>query len=213
MATEQKLSRKERNRLRHKDEILNSALTLFAEKGYPNVSMQEIADAAEFSVGTLYNLFASKDALLDELLDRNTRLVMASILAVLDGPGNEAERLRDLFRYLPDLMETHAAFTKVHFAEVGPCSAGRFGKEGPAAEFRTVVDAKVAEIIAAGVEKKLFRAVDPVITAKAIHAIIENLAFEIVSNFDRAAVEDVYAKAEQLFLDGLLLPGGPDEDH
>ena len=211
MATAHKLSRKERDRLRHRDEILQAALTLFAEKSYPNVSMQEIAETAEFSVGTLYNLFESKDALLDELLDRNTKLVMASILAVLDGPGNEAERLRNLFRHLPDLMETHAAFMKVHFAEVGPCSAGRFGQEGPAAAFRTVVDAKVAEIVAAGVEKRLFRAVDPVITAKAIHAIIENLAFEVASDFDRVAVEDVYAKAEQLFLEGLL-PAGKDGD-
>jgi hypothetical protein len=109
-------------------------------------------------------------------------------------------------------METHAAPIKVHFAEFGPCSAGRSRKRPAKNEFRAVLDAKVAQIVAAGVEKNLFRAVDPVITAKAIHAMMETMAFEAASDFDKTAVIDTCRKAEQLFLDGLLLPGRRDDD-
>jgi len=49
----EELSRRERERLRHKQEILSAALRLFSAKGFHKVSMQEIASAAEFATGTL----------------------------------------------------------------------------------------------------------------------------------------------------------------
>lgn len=212
MIQEEKLSRRQRDRLRHRDEILAVALRLFSERGYHNVSMQEVAEAAEFSVGTLYNLFESKDALLDELMASNTQKIIADILAILDGPGDEVERLRTLFRRQPELMEGHAAFIKFHFAEVGCYTAGRMQKGTPKDEFRIVLDARLSQLIASGVENNRFRAVDPMVTAKAIHAFMESMAFEIAGRFDKEAVVDVFAKAEQLFLDGLLLPGGREND-
>jgi len=212
MTQQEKLSRRQRDRLRHRDEILAVALRLFSERGYHNVSMQEIAETAEFSVGTLYNLFESKDALLDELMTNYTQKIMADILAVLDGPGDEVERLRALFRRQPELMGRHAAFIKLHFAEVGCYTAGRAQKGTPKDEFRIVLDARLSQLIASGVENNRFRAVDPMVTAKAIHAFMESMAFEVSGHLDDGAIAETFAKAEQLFLDGLLLPGGQDND-
>ena len=204
-AKAEKLSRRERDRLRHKDEILTAALRLFSEKGYHNVSVQEVAEAAEFSVGTLYNLFESKEALLDELMATNTKRVMDDIMAILDGPGDEVERLRSLFRSQPKWMGRHAAFLKLHFAEIGLCTAGRSRSEMAKDEFRTVTDAKVSQLIASGIKKGMFRTVDPLTAAKAIHAFMESMVFEIAGRFDEEEVVNVFTKAEQLFLDGLLL--------
>lgn len=204
-AQAEKLSRRERDRLRHKDDILTAALRLFSEKGYHNVSVQEVAEAAEFSVGTLYNLFESKEALLDELMATNTKRVMDDIMAILDAPGDEVERLRSLFRSQPEWMGRHAAFLKLHFAEIGPCTTGRSRSEMAKDEFRTVADAKVSQLIASGIRKGMFRAVDPLTAAKAIHAFMESMVFEIAGRFDKEEVVDVFVKAEQLFLDGLLL--------
>ena len=52
-----KLSRREREKLRHRKEMLDAALKLFSEKGFHNVSMHEIAQKAEFAIGTLYKFF------------------------------------------------------------------------------------------------------------------------------------------------------------
>ena len=210
MIQKEKLSRKQRDRLRHRDEILAAALGLFSERGYHNVSMQEVAETAEFSVGTLYNLFESKEALLDELMASNTQKIIAAILGILDGPGDAAKRLRILFRRQPELMEEHGAFIKLHFAEVGPYAAGHAHTGAAKDEFRIVLDTRLSQLIASGVEKHLFRDVDPMITAKAIHAFMESMAFEIAGRFDKEAVVEMFAKAEQLFFDGLLLPGGPE---
>jgi TetR/AcrR family transcriptional regulator len=58
-----KMSRKEREtRLRQKI-IIEAAEELFLQQGYDNTSMDEIAHKSEFSKGTLYNYFKSKEDL------------------------------------------------------------------------------------------------------------------------------------------------------
>jgi len=52
-----KLSRKEREKLWRRGQILETALDLFSENEYHNVSMREIARKAEFATGTLYKFF------------------------------------------------------------------------------------------------------------------------------------------------------------
>ncbi len=55
-----RLSRKEREFLRRRNEILQTAESVFSEKGFLSANMEEIAAKAEFSVGMLYRFFRSK---------------------------------------------------------------------------------------------------------------------------------------------------------
>lgn len=64
----QMLSRKERERMRHRQDIIDAALSLFSERGYHEVTMQDIAVKAEFGTGTLYNFFASKKEMLAAII-------------------------------------------------------------------------------------------------------------------------------------------------
>ena len=66
------LSRKEREYLARKDEILNSAQKLFAERGFSRTTIQDISRESEFAVATLYNFFKSKDELYSALVERKT---------------------------------------------------------------------------------------------------------------------------------------------
>ncbi len=66
------LSRKERERLFKRYEILNSAVKLFAKKGYDGTKLEDIAEAAEFGKGTIYNYFETKEDIYLEIIDRVT---------------------------------------------------------------------------------------------------------------------------------------------
>jgi TetR/AcrR family transcriptional regulator, repressor of fatR-cypB operon len=67
---EVQLSRRERERIARRDEILSAARAVFAEKGFSRATLDEIAARAEFGKGTLYNYFeGGKDALLIAVLD------------------------------------------------------------------------------------------------------------------------------------------------
>ncbi len=59
----EKISRKERETQLRKQIILEAAEKLFLSKGYEETTMDEIANEAEFSKGTVYKYFFSKDEL------------------------------------------------------------------------------------------------------------------------------------------------------
>ena len=57
------IERKEREKEHRKEEILDAAQKVFFEKGLTNATMDEIAEAAELSKGTLYLYYKSKEDL------------------------------------------------------------------------------------------------------------------------------------------------------
>jgi len=67
------LSRKERERLLKKAEIINSGIKLFACNGYEGTTLEDIAEAAEFGKGTIYNYFSNKEELFISIIDEITK--------------------------------------------------------------------------------------------------------------------------------------------
>jgi AcrR family transcriptional regulator len=203
--TAAKLTRKEREKLRHKEEILSAALRLFSSKGFHNVSMQEIAQASEFAVGSLYNFFESKEMLFDEMARNCGEKITSTLIAVLDNPGTEVERLTNFIQYMPTLLEEHTDFMRMYVSELGTRSAmlsRRQAVDTPKAAF----NAKLERLLEDGIRKGIFRQVNPRITMLAITSIIETLVFEIAGRFNREEVTDMFDKVEKLFIGGLLLP-------
>ncbi|MCU7490469.1 MAG: TetR/AcrR family transcriptional regulator [Ignavibacteria bacterium] len=74
-----KLGRKERERLQRKQEILKSAAKLFAEKGFSNATLEDIATSSEFGIGTIYNYFQNKEeifrSIIETILNSNLEIV------------------------------------------------------------------------------------------------------------------------------------------
>jgi len=202
------LSRKQRERLRHRQEILDTALKLFSERGFHNVSMQQIAEASEFAVGTLYNFFESKETLFEELISGNGERIIGTMTAILDAPGTEVERLISFIRHIPTLLEEQAEFIKLYVSELGAKGA-KLSKRPQRENFDAELNTRLQQLLEDGVRKGIFRRVDPAITTKAINSTMEALAFEVAGRFDKAEVKDMFDKVEQLFIGGLLLP----EDH
>ena len=64
----QTLSRKERERLFKQREIVEAAREVFALRGFSAATLDEIADKAEFSKGTLYNYFESKEEIFETVI-------------------------------------------------------------------------------------------------------------------------------------------------
>ena len=66
--------------------ILDSALTLFYEKGYDAVGVQQIVDAAGVTKPTLYYYFGSKQGLLSCLLEEHFSKLETQMEQVKDAP-------------------------------------------------------------------------------------------------------------------------------
>ena len=205
------LSRKEREKLRHKNEILSAALKLFSERGFHNVSMQQIAEASEFAVGTLYNFFASKEALFDELTKSCGERIINELVVILKGTGNEVERLTKFIRHAPALLGENAEIVKLYVSELGTRGA-KISKRRDKEDFHFILDSELQKLLDNGIRKGVFRKVDPKIATLAINSTIETLAFENVEHFDKTTVTEMFDKVEQFFIDVLLLPEGKDDN-
>jgi AcrR family transcriptional regulator len=57
-------------RRKTKENILNSSIRLFAEKGYHGTSISDIAKAAKISKGLAYNYFESKQKIIEAILEQ-----------------------------------------------------------------------------------------------------------------------------------------------
>lgn len=75
-------TRKEREKQLRKTEILEAAKKLFSQKGFLLTTLDEIAVAAEFGKGTIYNYFTSKDEIyieiINEVIDNHLRIIKES---------------------------------------------------------------------------------------------------------------------------------------
>ncbi len=85
------LTRKDRERLFRKNEIMQAAIKLFAEKGFEHTTLDEIAVASEFGKGTIYNYFANKEEIYLEILRHST----SEYVNIFESTYNETENLKD----------------------------------------------------------------------------------------------------------------------
>jgi AcrR family transcriptional regulator len=79
---------------RRREQLLGVALSLFAERGYPATTMDDIAEAAGVTKPLLYQHFSSKRALYLELADSVAADLVAAIAAATataDGPRQQVE--------------------------------------------------------------------------------------------------------------------------
>jgi len=76
--TQVPVGRRERKKAATRQSIADAALRLFLDRGYDQVSIRDIADAADVSTTTLFKHFTGKEALVfDEDEDREAELVAA----------------------------------------------------------------------------------------------------------------------------------------
>src|ERR1051325_947792 len=81
-----------------RDAILRAAIDVFAERGYFNAQVADVARAAGVAAGTVYLYFRSKDDLLVSIFERTMRDALADGRVAVADVSDPRERLRRLAR-------------------------------------------------------------------------------------------------------------------
>ena len=175
MIEEQKLPRREREKLRQRQEMLAAALDLFSQKGYHNVSMQEIAEKAEFAIGTLYKFFQNKNDLYKALVLELCDKFEDSITLAIEQPQDEVEKLRSYVRAKTGVFRRNLPFIRLFLAESRGASFNL--KAGLDEEIRQRYYnflENLAAIFASGIQNQRFKKIaDPYYLAVALSSVID----------------------------------------
>jgi len=178
---EKKLSRRERLKASYYREILNAAIELFAVNGYHNVTMNQIAEKAEFSIGTLYNFFKNKEDLYHSLVLEKCKEYAGIQSRILDKDTAVLEKVREYVANEIQFFLDNTSFIRIFLAETrGESFNLRSKLRKDAHQIMNELDEKVTSIMEEGIRKKIFRKVDPVHLTLALQGISQAFLFHWV---------------------------------
>lgn len=105
-------SRRERKQQESADHISRTAMTLFAQRGYANITMEEIARAADVAKGTLYSRFPVKEAILSHFILAEMRDAAPALMTELQSLNGSRARLQAYFRQSARFAERYREYLR-----------------------------------------------------------------------------------------------------
>ncbi|HQU27234.1 MAG TPA: TetR/AcrR family transcriptional regulator [Acidimicrobiales bacterium] len=106
-----------------RDQILAAAARLFAERGFHGVTIEGLGEAVGISGPAVYKHFASKDAVLGELLVGVSESLLAGALAVVADAPHPGAALAGLVAFHTDFALTGADLIRVQDRDLANLSA------------------------------------------------------------------------------------------
>jgi len=141
---------------------------LFYKNGYENTSIANVIDAVDIAKGTFYHYFKSKEALLDQIIDR----IATNITAIIDKVLEESEEnaiveLNNMFReigqYKAQEKEVLLMMTRAIYSENNIILKTKLTKKRI-----NIVTPRLTKVIVRGVSQGLFHTGNPEYTAELI---------------------------------------------
>ena len=171
-----KLTRREREKLAHRQEILDAATRVFAQKGFSNATLDEIALEAEFSKGALYLYFSNKEDLLYSIFKEKSTAIFQFFENTLTGKSSFQEELHKLFDWMADLAFKEKDFFAVliaqHFAGFSAFSEERVVESS---KLHGKLDEVIINRIDKAIETGELRDLQPEAIYGIMHGALENM--------------------------------------
>ena len=204
--------RVELRRTRTRAALLDAAERAFTTRRFHEVRVEDLAAAADVSVGTLYNQFGGKAGIYMAVADRATRLFeryLRRAYEVSDSP-------------LECVMAGGDAYLRFHLDQPGAfrlIAEGTAGDDPAAAALRERAEAVMASfeaLIEAAIDAgEIDPGVDPALTGRVLfgawNGIIALSERDDRLGLDEAGVADAIAQARRIVLDGVTDPAHRDE--
>ncbi|HEU4643219.1 MAG TPA: TetR/AcrR family transcriptional regulator [Gemmatimonadaceae bacterium] len=197
------------------DALLDAALRVVAERGYKRTRLEQIAEAAGVSVGTVYYYFDNKEDLLVQAVRSRFRAVFAETEAVVAGMKEPAAVklryvLRTGWRYW--VTPEFGQIFRVMIGEIGPAFPDllqAWATAGPLHGW-----ALVARLIGEGVASGEFRPdADAAVMARAVtSALMLQALLHVHLNFQAFApmdVDRIFDSTVEGFFTSLRITGHP----
>ena len=191
-----------RDRLREVtyDAILNAAAKVFAEQGLHAAKMEAIAAEAGVAVGTLYNHFNDRKALVEALVAARREKLLGKLDAALAaGKGQPfGEQLRLFIGALVEHLETHRALLTI----LSESETAKLGVVHPRETMKSTYD-RVHELVRRGLSSKALRKDDADLYPTLLMGMVKGCMLrQLHDEVPAASVEERTGQLVRFFLKG-----------
>jgi len=184
--------------MRRRREIFNAAARLFAEQGFNETSMREIAGAAGVGKSTLYDYFPTKDDVLLFIFEEELDAFLLQARAVEVMQISALEKVKQLMDLqLGVLLSKKSLYLKLmdQVQRLKPQSIQRLQTR------RYAYQDMLRDLIAQGIRAGEIRQVDPFIAVKVLQAVMTPMIF---TTRPTGTPREMLDKALDIVLNGLL---------
>jgi AcrR family transcriptional regulator len=119
--TDAPTSRRAERRLLQQDvgrsQLLDAAEEVFGRKGFHQATLKEVAELAEFSVGSVYSFFENKDDLFQQIFVRGGERFMDPMRDVLTSDRDPVHQLHDLLDFQIGWFRSNPRFARLYLRE------------------------------------------------------------------------------------------------
>ncbi len=179
MAVE-KRPRRERERLKRRNEIIKAAKWVFSRRGFVGASLDEIAERCELAKGTLYYYFSNKEELLFSVLEETINDAVASVESI-DENAHSRMRIKTFLENLLTVFQRDYDIFNVLLRERRRINTSLL-KDTPLKEKISGLQVKMQEIISVGIDKGEIKALNPVFLASSIIGMVQGLSHSKMFN-------------------------------
>jgi len=205
-------TRKERERERHRVDILNAAERVFVRDGYHGATVEEIAGEAEFAVGTLYHFFSGKEELYLEVLGRLGGSLMRDFDREVTSRDDPEEAIRALFDLRLRQLEEHRDLFRIAIETGQWGQAG--GPEGLPPGLAVLYErylGVVSDILRRGMQQGRFIEFEPLFVALCLEGVFRAMTLYWTQYHPEEPLAELAGRARDAFL-GQIRVRGPEAD-
>jgi TetR/AcrR family transcriptional regulator len=200
-------SRKDRERERHRREILQAAERIFAREGYHATTVEKIAKESEFAVGTLYNLFKGKEDLYRNVIEGGIRNFMGEFEERVLSVEDSEEAIGALIELRLTHAHEHREFIRTLFVSFPGSGVDptRFMPSELLEVHHRYLDS-VVHLFQQGILRGTFDEADPLYLTLCLEGIINAFIAYWTQNEPVDPLEVRIAKMRREFLERIKLP-------
>jgi AcrR family transcriptional regulator len=190
-----------------REKILAAAVHLFAEYGYNAATMRDIARMAGIQAASIYYHYASKQALLVEIMDTHMQRLDAKLEHIVGKQGTVQQRL---YEAIANHIHLHTTYKSEFFIIDTEIRALEGENRAYILAHRDRYEALLQKLLLEGMEQGIFRRTDVKVSSYAIIAMCTEVAkwFRPGGRLSVQQVIDIYS---QMVTEGLLLVREPAE--
>jgi len=200
-----RLAQPSQRRTQKRDLIVEAAVQVFAEKGFHQARISDIATRAGVADGTIYLYFKNKEDLLLSIFEEKMDELLDGMHAALDGIEDPLDRVRRFAQHHFLQVRDNRAAAEVLQVELR--LSNKFLKEYRPEKLWDYLNI-FADIVRSGQHAGLFRPeIDPFIAMWGFFGGLDEIAMQwvLARNHQRIQLEEAAHQVAEIFIRGMLI--------